>query len=120
MSRCYSIFPSFLNCDQSTETCIEAPSSSQHSIRIGKLLLLLGLRNQDPFLREIVCETLYQQLSEDDWILFCPQLVQALKWDVHEDNALIRFMFLHALQSRSFAYVLYWELQVYNDLSRNL
>ena len=102
-----------MNYDQSTEAYIETLSSSQHSIHIGKLLLLLGHRNQDPFLREIVCETLYQQLSEDAWILFCPQLVQALKWDLHKDNALIRFMLLHALHSRSFAYILYWELQVH-------
>lgn len=96
----------------SEETSLETPSSSQHYVQIGNLLLLLGHRNQDPLLREIVCETLKRQLSEDEWILFCPQLVQALKWDLLDDNALIRSMLIQALCSRTFAYVLYWQFQV--------
>ena len=51
-------------------------------------------------------------LSQEEWILYCPQFIQALKWDIHDDNALIRALFMNALRNSEFAYRLYWQLQV--------
>lgn len=91
---------------------IPMDSEASHVSVLGRLLLLLGRRNQDPVMREMVCDYLRDHLTEDEWILFCPQLVQALKWDLLPNNALIRHLLCQALRDRSFAYNLYWQLQV--------
>lgn len=91
---------------------VPTDSEASHVSVLGRLLLLLGRRNQDPVMREMVCDYLRDHLTEDEWILFCPQLVQALKWDLLPNNALIRHLLCQALRDRSFAYNLYWQLQV--------
>ena len=91
---------------------LESQSLSHHSTRLSHLFLLLGHRNQDIVLRDYVCDILIKSLSQEEWILYCPQLVQALKWDIHDDNALIRGLFTNALRNSEFAYRLYWQLQV--------
>ena len=92
---------------------LEAHSLQHHMIRIGHHLLLLGHRNRDPVLRAYVCESLHSLFTGEEWIVFCPQLVQALKWDILDDNALIRLLFTQSIRDKRFAYTFYWQLQVF-------
>ena len=106
VNRAYSVFQSLL------PQAVPTDSEASHVSVLGRVLLLLGRRNQDPVMREMVCDYLRDHLTDDEWILFCPQFVQALKWDLLPNNDLIRHLLCQALRDRSFAYNLYWQLQV--------
>lgn len=56
---------------------------------------------------------LSHHLTNDDCILYASQLLQATKWDYHPFNPLIRFLLQKAVECHEFAYVLYWQLQVF-------
>ena len=67
-------------------------------------------------MREIVVRELDAILSHEEYILYASQLLQATKWEVYDNNALIRLLLRQAIEFEDFAYVLYWQLQVHNWL----
>ena len=83
------------------------------------LLLLLGRNNCDSILREMVLNKLKEILTEDESILYVSQLMHATKWDFHPFNSLTRYLIQKSVESKQFAYVFYWQLQVINTNSRH-
>ncbi|XP_075066930.1 phosphatidylinositol 3-kinase C2 domain-containing subunit gamma [Mixophyes fleayi] len=72
----------------------------------------LGLLNScfpDEHIREAACRQI-AQLSNDELLGFLPQLVQAVKFDWHLDNALTRLLLQRSLQSLQVAHRLFWLL----------
>ena len=114
----YSAFPAALQALlQQPSSSLEANAPQNHHDLVGKLLLLLSRRNGDRVLREMVVRQLEQISSNDECVLYASQLVQALKWDTHDFNALIRFLLRKALECSEFAHALYWQLQVGEEWS---
>ena len=83
-----------------------------HHQVVGHLLLLLGRANCDVIMREIVVRELDAILSHEEYILYASQLLQATKWEVFDNNALIRLLLRQAIEFEDCAHVLNWQLQV--------
>ena len=90
---------------------MEEGNLHHHQI-VGHLLLLLGRANCDVVLREMVVRELDAIISHEELILYASQLLQATKWEVFDNNALIRLLLRRSIEYEDFAYVLYWQLQV--------
>ncbi|XP_040291232.1 phosphatidylinositol 4-phosphate 3-kinase C2 domain-containing subunit gamma isoform X1 [Bufo bufo] len=63
----------------------------------------------DEKVRTMACQQL-ERLSSDELLMFLPQLVQAVKFEWHLDNALVRLLLDRSLQSIQVAHRLYWLL----------
>lgn len=94
---------------------MEEGNLHHHQI-VGHLLLLLGRANCDVVLREMVVRELDAIISHEELILYASQLLQAIKWEVFDNNALIRLLLRRSIEYEDFAYVLYWQLQVYEAI----
>ena len=112
MNRIYSFFPQTLIPHYQTSVNELEEGNLHHHQIVGRLLLLLGRTNCDVILREMVVKELDATLSHEEYILYASQLLQATKWEVFDNNALIRLLLRQAIEYEDFAYVLYWQLQV--------
>ncbi|XP_053305716.1 phosphatidylinositol 4-phosphate 3-kinase C2 domain-containing subunit alpha [Spea bombifrons] len=74
-------------------------------------LELLNGRFSDQEVRATAVRWIDAGLSDDELVDFLPQFVQALKYEIYLDNALVRFLLSRALGSIRVAHYLYWLLK---------
>ncbi|KAM8939064.1 phosphatidylinositol 4-phosphate 3-kinase C2 domain-containing subunit alpha isoform 2-T2 [Pelodytes ibericus] len=74
-------------------------------------LELLNARFSDQEVRSMAVKWIDSALSDDELTDFLPQFVQALKYEIYLDNALVRFLLSRALGTIRIAHYLYWLLK---------
>ncbi|KAM4721293.1 phosphatidylinositol 4-phosphate 3-kinase C2 domain-containing subunit alpha [Rhinophrynus dorsalis] len=74
-------------------------------------LELLDSRFSDQEVRSLAIKWMEEALSDDELVDFLPQFVQALKFELYLDNALVRFLLTRALGNIRIAHYLYWLLK---------
>ncbi|XP_078537168.1 phosphatidylinositol 4-phosphate 3-kinase C2 domain-containing subunit alpha [Lissotriton helveticus] len=72
---------------------------------------LLDSRFADQEVRTIAVNWIEAMISDDELGDFLPQFVQALKYEIYLDNALVRFLLSRALGNIRIAHYLYWLLK---------
>ena len=75
-------------------------------------LQLLDVKYNDPFVREYAISVLESTMSDDQILLYLPQLIQVLKYEPYLDNCLTRFLLKKAWLNRRIGNSLFWFLKV--------
>uniref|UniRef100_A0A8C5QNM3 Phosphatidylinositol 4-phosphate 3-kinase C2 domain-containing subunit alpha n=1 Tax=Leptobrachium leishanense TaxID=445787 RepID=A0A8C5QNM3_9ANUR len=78
---------------------------------------LLSVRFSDQEVRSLAVKWIDEALSDDELADFLPQFVQALRYEIYLDSALVRFLLSRALGNIRIAHYFYWLLkEPLNDL----
>ncbi|XP_063294346.1 phosphatidylinositol 4-phosphate 3-kinase C2 domain-containing subunit alpha [Pelobates fuscus] len=74
-------------------------------------LEMLNVRFSNQKVRSIAVKWIDSALSDDELADFLPQFVQALRYEIYLDSALVRFLLSRALGNIRIAHYLYWSLK---------